>query len=138
MGAVASSKVRTALAVLGTLVAWLVAAVDPAELRPALDRQEPGLRVSHVPPKRLRLDDAGHAWTGRYQVTLDRPDGTAEDVALSGTLHPPGVAPPASGAPKTPFGSSGGRRVLPELGLERTSAPAGEAALPALPVLTDP
>jgi hypothetical protein len=138
MGAVAASKMRAALAVLGTLVAWLVAAVDPEQLRTALDRQESGLTVHRVAAKRLRLDDAGRAWTGRYQVTVDRPDGTARDVALSGTLRPPGVTPPANRAPKMPFGSPGWRLLLPELGLELVPAPAEDHVLPALDTLTDP
>lgn len=120
------------------LPAWLAAAADPERIGAALVRHEPQLALGRVTVKRLRLNRREASWTGRYEVTVADPDGVARAVALLGTVYPPTAVPVADGPGATPFGAPGWRRVLPELGLELTSAPAEAAALPALPVLTDP
>jgi hypothetical protein len=135
MGAVTWSDRKAFLRPLASLAPWLAAAADPEQLRTALSRHEPGLPVRRAAAERLRLTADASAWTGRYQVTLD---GSEKAVALIGILRLPGVAAPADGTPAAPFGSPGWRRVLPELGLELTPAPAEEPALPALETLTNP
>jgi hypothetical protein len=130
--------VRASLHRFGFLPEWLAAAADPERIGAALARHEPQLAVSRVAAKRLRLNSREGTWTGRYEVTVAGPDGVVRAVALLGTVHPPMAVPVSEGPAATPFGTPGWRRVLPELGLELTIAPAEEAALPALPVLTDP
>ena len=127
---------RVSLHRFGSLPAWLTAAVDPERIGAALARHEPRFRLDRVTAKRLRLNREG-TWTGRYHATATGPDGVVRALALLGTLYPPTAVPAADGPPAAPFGTPGWRRFVPELGLELTSAPADEAALPSLPLLTD-
>ena len=118
---------------------WLAAAARPELVAHALSRHVPDLTagelVATVGKPRLRLRD--HGWTARYGVTLDGAGAKSETVRLVGTLSPPGPGTPPDGEAVGAFGSEGWRGVLPELGLElRTEA--AEAAIEALPLLTDP
>jgi hypothetical protein len=132
------ADVRASLRRFGLVPAWLAAAADPERVGAALVRHEPQLALGRVAVKRLRLNSKQGTWAGRYEATVAGPDGAAHPVALLGTLYPPTAVPVREGPAAIPFGTPDWRRVLPELGLELTSAPAEEATLPALPVLTDP
>jgi hypothetical protein len=138
MTAPAPAEVWGSLRRFGSLPAWLTAAADPEQVTAALVRHEPRLALDRVAAKRLRLNRGEGTWTGRYEVTVTGPDGVAHAIALLGTVHPPTAAPAPDGSPASPFGTPGWHRVIPELGLELSSAPADEAALPSLPLLTDP
>jgi hypothetical protein len=138
MAAWAPADVRGSLRRFGFLPAWLAAAADLERIGAALVRHEPELPLGRVVAKRLRLTSKGSTWTGRYQFTVAGPDGATRALALLGTLYPPTAVPAPDDRPAIAFGTPGWRRLLPELGLELTSAPADQAALPALPVLTDP
>jgi Phosphotransferase enzyme family len=132
------ADVRASLRQFGFLPAWLAAAADPERIGAALVRHEPQLALGRVTAKRLRLNRREGTWTGRYEVTVAGQDGVARALALLGTLYPPAAVPASDSSLATSFGSPGWRRVIPELGLELTGAPADEASLPVLPVLTDP
>jgi thiamine kinase-like enzyme len=127
-----------------TLPNWLDAATTPERFCEALTRAVPtfasGERV-------IQECDIGHVrikrdvWAGVYTLTTtDSTGGDPEVIALRGTITPPGQE--AQSAPSDPgsqpaFGADGWHLSLPELGvhLERAKP---DAALPSLPILTDP
>jgi hypothetical protein len=119
---------------------WLVAIVQPERVRAALIRAIPEFAADLLLLKacdisRLRMKK-GH-WSGLYQLTIIQADsGTPQVVLAQGTLIPPNQPEPAQ-AGVASFGEAGWRCYVPELRLLlETQLP--EAALPALPILTDP
>jgi hypothetical protein len=124
---------------------WLEAATAPEPFCAALTRAVPELASGELI---IQECDIGHvrikrdSWTGVYELTVAGPRGDQPRVvALRGTIIPPGQ--PESDvagderAHSQAFGMDGWRAYLPELriSLERASS---DAALPALPILTDP
>jgi hypothetical protein len=124
-----------------TLPDWLTAIIQPERVQAALVRAVPEFatgtrRLQHCAVHRVRLKQ--EQWTALYQLTVAGPaDDTGREVALRGTLFPPGIAPPAARDQQVAFGSAGWQVYLPELRLALEPQPP-DAALPALPVLTDP
>lgn len=126
---------------LATLPDWLTASTEPGRVREGLLRAVPefatgALRLVSCSIHRVRLKQ--ERWTGLYRLTVAGPDGgAAREMALRGTLFPPGAVPPATGEAPVPFGAEGWQTYLPDLRLALELQPP-DAALPALPVLTDP
>jgi hypothetical protein len=123
-----------------TLPDWLSAVADPGRVRAALQRSIPEfvsgeLTLQDLDINRVRMKK--DRWTGIYSLTVASPDGLSRVVALSGTLIPPGGAEPKSISDGAAFGSDGWRFYLSELRLDLKPQPP-DAALPALPILTDP
>ena len=129
---------RSSLSRFGFLPMWLGAAADPERVHAALVQQEPRLAHASLTAKRLRLNRSQPGWTGRYEVSIDGPDGAMGVIPLIGTVYPPTTVPAPGGQPAAPFGTRGWRRIIPELGLELAGAPGGEVELPVLPLLLDP
>src|SRR6266511_3805265 len=124
---------------------WLNAATDPAQVSAALARAIPEVAAGDLA---IQDCDIGHVrikrdvWTGAYALTLlERHSGQQNAVALRGTIVPPGWPEPRgeeiAANREQPFGSSGWRQYLPELRLSLEPA-RPDAALPSLPILTDP
>jgi len=126
------------------LPTWLEAATTPDRFCAALTRAVPELASGELT---IQECDIGHVrikrdtWTGVYELTIAGPRGDqSRVVALRGTIFPPGQPEPdAAGDERArqTFGMDGWRAYLPELRiwLERALS---DAALPALPILTDP
>lgn len=119
---------------------WLTAAVDAERVAASLTRRVPELRdgtarLIGCEPERVRLKAA--AWKVRYRVTLRGPAGQKRQVILAGSLEPPGGTVLPAETPDERLDSPGWRCLLPELGLRLRVQPT-DAALPALPLLTDP
>ena len=121
---------------------WLNAATDPAQVSDALARAVPELASGEL----AIVDcDIGHVrikrdvWTGVYTLALaERRDGAQRVVALRGTIFPPeGLEPAHVDAADQTFGADGWRGYLPELRIAFEMQPP-DAALPSLPILTDP
>jgi hypothetical protein len=127
-----------------TLPGWLSAATDPAQVSAALARHVPELAAGDatiedcdIGQVRIKRD----VWTGVYKLSLlEGRSGERRAFALRGTIFPPGAPDPAaaSEAPATgrAFGSAEWSGYLPELRLALEAQPP-DAALPALPLLTD-
>jgi aminoglycoside phosphotransferase (APT) family kinase protein len=112
--------------------AWLQSVADPDRVAAALRRHVPGVSACEVVRVRIKAE----AFTAVYRVTVAGTAGRPERVVeLRGDLVPPGRPPPVSGA-EGGFGSPRWRCGLPELHLVLTPG-AADAALPALPALTD-
>ena len=124
-----------------SLPGWLTAMTQPERVRAGLGRAVPefaagGLRLQRCTVHRVRLKQ--DHWTALYQLTVEEPPGgPGREVALRGTLFPPGLPPPVSGTAPVAFGAEGWQAYLPELRLG-LALQTPDAALPALPVLTDP
>jgi len=123
-----------------TLPPWLVAATDgdrvAAALASAGAERDGAPRVRSCEVDRVRLK--GSSWTGVYRLTVDAAaGGPPEVVRVRGTLVPPGAPEPAGATGGTAPGADGWRAYLPGLRL-LLEADQGDAALPALPRLTDP
>ena len=124
---------------------WLDAATQPNRFIEALARAIPEFASGALA---IRECDIGHVrlkrdyWTGVYELTIEGPGaGERRVVALRGTILPPESTEnhPEGTQLRTekPFGSEGWQGHLPELNLRLEMQPP-DAALPALPVLTDP
>jgi aminoglycoside phosphotransferase (APT) family kinase protein len=118
---------------LATPPAWLQQVADPDLVAAALRRHVPGIRACEV----VRVRIKAQAFTAVYRVAVagaaGRPDRIVE---LRGDLSPPGRRPPPSRA-EGAFDNPDWSCSLPELHLVLTPG-AADAALPALPALTDP
>jgi phosphotransferase family enzyme len=124
-----------------TLPDWLVASIDPDRVRDELMRGIPefasgALMLQGCDIKRARMKKS--TWTAMYRLTVAKPgDGEPQAVALRGTLIPPmAKEPQTTDDDQKPFGSAEWRFYSPELRLELGPQPP-DAALPALPILTD-
>ncbi len=123
------------------LPSWLVAIVQPQHVRSALERAIPefasgqlSLQACDIRRVRIKKD----RWVGIYELTVDHPQGGQRQVIQSqGTFFPPGQTKHRELSPKGLFGSAEWCYHVPELGLLLETLPS-EAALPALPILTDP
>ncbi len=126
------------------LPAWLEAATTPETFCAALARMVPELAIGDL---KIQECDIGHVrikrdvWTGVYELKLAGPGGgLPRVVVLRGTIYPPGQAAPEqpdSGATQVGFGATGWRAFLPDLRVQLEPAKP-DAALPSLPILTDP
>jgi Phosphotransferase enzyme family len=124
-----------------TLPDWLIAIVDSDRVRDELTRSIPefasgALILQGCNIKRARMKKS--TWTAMYRLTVAKPGGgEPQPVALRGTLIPPTAKEPQTiGDDQKPFGSAEWRFYSPELRLELAPQPP-DAALPALPILTD-
>jgi hypothetical protein len=122
---------------------WLEAATTPETFCAALARVVPELAIGDL---EVQECDIGHVrikrdvWTGVYELTIAGSSGEPRVVALRGTIFPPGQAAPEepdSAATQVGFGAAGWRAFLPDLRVQLEPAKA-DAALPSLPILTDP
>ena len=126
---------------LGSLPDWLTAMTQPDRVQAGLVRAVPefaagALRLQRCTVHRVRLKQGD--WTALYQLTVEEPQGGPErEVALRGTLFPPAVRRRSAGDAQAGFGEAGWAAYLPELRLALALQPP-DAALPALPILTDP
>jgi Phosphotransferase enzyme family len=125
----------------GTLPGWLSAIADPGRVREALTRAIPEfvsgeLTLQGCEIKRVRIKKDN--WTAMYRLTVaEAESGSSRVVALQGTLIPPGGAEPKPTPDGVALASDSWRFYVPELRLDlKPQAP--DAALPALPILTDP
>jgi phosphotransferase family enzyme len=123
---------------------WLVAIVQPERVRSALERVIPefasgelALQGCEIRRMRIKKD----RWIGIFQLTVgESHSAPSRVVQTQGTLFPPAAddrRTTADEQPSIPFGIEGWRCYVPELRLLLETQPP-EAALPALPVLTDP
>lgn len=139
-----TAAVWSGLSRFAALPAWLTAATDPAQVSRALAHSVPevasGALAISVRIESLRFSRG--VWTGGYAVTLtEQPGGGQQVIALRGTILPPGrpLPPGADGdgaADSRAFGVAGWRTYVPELRIAfEMQRP--DAALPALPLLTD-
>jgi hypothetical protein len=135
-------QVRTdAVEQLADLPDWLIAIVQPERVRGVLARTlpevasgEPTLDSCQI--SRLRLKKG--RWNGLYQLTVTRSsDSQPTVIQTQGTLIPADQPEPdqTGGAPA--LGAEGWRCYVPELRL-LLEMQKPEAALPSLPILTDP
>jgi hypothetical protein len=156
----AIARVRAALVPLGTVPAWLAAAVDPERVAAALVRHVPALASDALDlvsctPERVRLK-AG-TWSVRYALDVRDASGATRTVRLVGELLDPSedVGDDPTGGDGTggdatveeDRGADDGapalsddatwRAWLPELRV-RLHAQRADTALPALARLTDP
>jgi Phosphotransferase enzyme family len=124
-----------------TLPDWLDAATQPERFIESFARTVPEFAsgalaieecdVAHV---RLKRD----FWTGVYELTVVGPgEDERRVVALRGTIFPPERSESKGYRTGGPFGSDGWQGYLPDLNLKLEMRPP-DAALPALPILTDP
>lgn len=137
-------SVAQALRQLGERPPWLLAALDPAQVRQALERHVPEfasgeLRIAGCGPLRLFLKDKTARWRGTFNLSVAGLPGEApKEVRLAATLSAPWV--PGLGeeaAPATRFGDDGWQVYLPEVRLHCAVEPP-EQELEILPQLTDP
>jgi hypothetical protein len=135
------SAAPTDLGAFTDLPDWLLAIVQPERVRVALARAITEIASGELTAKaceisRVRLKK--ERWSGIYQLTVEMPNGAAPWVIrMQGTLIPLDQPEPNAPADGRALGSEGWRCFLPELRLLLETQPP-EAALPALPTLTDP
>jgi aminoglycoside phosphotransferase (APT) family kinase protein len=131
----------TELGAFTNLPDWLLAIIQPERVRTAMAQAILEIAAGELTAQacaisRIRLKK--DRWTGIYQLTVELPNGDARRVIrMQGTLIPPDQPVPPMPADAHALGSAGWRCVLPELRLLLETLPP-EAALPALPTLTDP
>jgi aminoglycoside phosphotransferase (APT) family kinase protein len=131
----------TGLGAFADLPDWLLAIVQPERVRLAIAQAIREIASGKLTAKsceisRVRLKK--NRWTGIYQISVEMPNGDARQaIRMQGTLIPPDQPAPDLPADPQALGSAGWRCWLPELRLLLETQPA-EAALPALPTLTDP
>jgi hypothetical protein len=119
---------------------WLLAAADSRRVYDALTSHVHELRIGEVVVRDLevkRLRIKAETWNVLYRVEVVDRAGDCRLVELCGDLLLPGWEAPGPGANGAPFGSPEWRTYLPELRLLLGTQPP-DAALPALPVLTEP
>jgi hypothetical protein len=123
-----------------TLPDWLDAATQPERLVESLVRVVPEFASG---AQTILECDIGHVrfkrdvWTGVYELTIAGADGAEPRVvALRGTILSPERVEAHDPQPSRPFGSDGWQAYLPDLNLKLEMRPP-DAALPALPILTD-
>ena len=117
---------------------WLHAATNPKRVAAAIAGAVPEIMAGDLA---IADCDIGHVrikrdvWTGVYTLTMTE----RQCVALRGTIIPPGHPEPeiTPSATQHPFGSERWQCYLPELRLKLEPQPP-DAALPSLPILTDP
>jgi len=124
---------------LGTLPPWVEEIARPEHVHAALGERigelaSGALTLRRVESKRLRIKS--NAWTVTYELTVEDGDGTPRVLSVRGRVFPPG-APELDEPPSdVPFGEDGWRCAVPELSVLLEMNPP-DAALPALPILTD-
>ena len=141
-----AAGIRQGLGQFAALPDWLLAATDPDTFCAALRRAVPELAAGDLAIKEC---DIGHVrikrdvWIGVYELTLsDRQSDQPRTVALRGTIIPPTQPAPElaheDGSRAQPaFGAEGWRAYLADLRIQLDLRPP-DAALPSLPILTDP
>jgi len=141
-----AASIRQGLHEFAALPDWLIAVTDPATFCAALARAVPELAAGDLA---ITECDIGHVrikrdvWIGVYELTLaDRQSDQPRSVALRGTLLPPTQPEPElaredARRAQPAFGAEGWRAYLPDLRIQLELRPP-DAALPALPILTDP
>jgi hypothetical protein len=141
-----AAKVWEGIDQFAALPAWLIAATDPAQFSAALTQVVPELAGGELV---IRDCDIGNirikrdVWTGAYKLTLVGPlPDQSRAIGLRGTIIPPGQpVPEAAGAEqiqaRQAFGTDGWRAYLPALRVQ-LEPQTPDAALPSLPILTDP
>jgi hypothetical protein len=136
-----ASGIRQGLRQFAALPDWLLAATDPDTFCAALGRVVPELAAGDLA---ISECDIGHirikrdVWVGVYELTLADRSGQPRTVALRGTILPPTQPEPEhAGHSATEFGATGWRAYLPDLRVQLELRPP-DAALPSLPILTDP
>lgn len=141
-----AASIRQGLHEFAALPDWLIAVTDPATFCAALARAVPELAAGDLT---ITECDIGHVrikrdvWIGVYELTLaDRQSDQPRSVALRGTLLPPTQPEPElaredARRAQPAFGAEGWRAYLPDLRIQLELRPP-DAALPALPILTDP
>ncbi|HJZ48695.1 MAG TPA: hypothetical protein VKE41_16070, partial [Roseiflexaceae bacterium] len=149
MSSIADSRVESSTIWQGVrqfaeLPVWLLAATDANSFCTALARAVPELAAAGLT---IAECDIGHVrikrdiWTGVYELTLaGQQHDQTRVVALRGTILPPGQPDPAhedASAAKPAFGALGWRLYLPDLRVQ-LEPQKEDAALPSLPILTDP
>jgi hypothetical protein len=142
LGQSSDTKIIDGLRRFGTLPDWLSAIDDADRVRNELTRSIPEfasgtLTLLSCDIKRARMKK--NIWTAICRLTVaERDQSEPQVVALRGTLFPPTLAEPQTGADtQQPFGSAAWRMYIPALRLKLEPQPPDEA-LPALPILTDP
>ncbi len=131
----------TDLGAFADLPNWLLAIVRPERVRAALTRAIAEIASGELTAKaceisRVRMKK--EYWTGIYQLTVEMSHGDAPRVIrMQGTLIPLDQPEPSAPVDGRALGSEGWRCFLPDLRLLLETQPP-EAALPALPTLTDP
>jgi thiamine kinase-like enzyme len=140
-----TTSIRQGLRQFAALPDWLIAASDPDSFCAALARVVPELAGDRA----ITACDIGHirikrdVWVGVYELTLaDQQSGQPRTVALRGTILPPAHPEPdharaEAGHTQPAFGAAGWRAYLPDLRVQLELRPP-DAALPSLPMLTDP
>ena len=136
----APAAIWRGLARFAALPDWLNAATDPEQVIRSLTRAVPEFATGALAAQECDIGNVRikrDVWIGVYALTVTRP-GTSEPetVELLGTILPPGQPAPAAAA-GVAFGAEGWRGFLPDLRVALELRPA-DAALPALPILTDP
>ena len=119
---------------------WLHAIGQPEQLKTALERSIPAfasgaMALEDVRPRGIRLEDGSCG--GMFELTFEGFGGARHVVRLRGVAHPGPPARVDGIRTGLPFGEDGWRCTVPELHLVLETLPA-DAALPALPILTDP
>jgi hypothetical protein len=124
---------------LGALPRWLTAPMDPQTVQAALTEaitefRSRALALEAATLKRARLE--GDTWSTRFELTVADSHGP-KTVTVAGSLASPSRPPAGWGPPEVPLGDPEWRCEIPPLGLGLWTPPP-DAALPALPVLSDP
>ena len=126
---------------LAALPDWLIAITDLDVIRDALQRSSPEfatgeLQLLRCQARRARLKSGG--WSVMYRLSVaDRDGNDTREIALRGSLVPPSSSFQFALENDQPLGSDGWHGLVPELRLLLSPQPP-EAALPALPILSDP
>jgi thiamine kinase-like enzyme len=141
-----TNSIRKGLDQFAALPDWLIAATDPDTFCAALVRAVPELTTGALV---ITDCDVGHVrikrdvWTGVYELTLPQPHSDqSRTIALRGTIIPPTQPEPAlanqdDNQAQLEFGAAGWSTYLPDLRVQLEPRPS-DAALPSLPILTDP
>lgn len=139
---IADAAVDAGLARLAEPAAWLLSIEDKVRLRADLEHSIPeladgSLRLAKAKFKRAHIQDG--TYVSLCRLTLEDPDGgSAHDVDLHGVLVLPWADPPADATTSVGLETlDGWRGYLPDLRWEISLEP-HDAALPAMPSLTDP
>jgi Ser/Thr protein kinase RdoA (MazF antagonist) len=134
------ATLREELGMLRDMPEWLVAVTQPERLKDALQRSIPefasgAISLSNVQSRRLRLKD--DCCKGTFELTIEGANGEPREIRLRGVARPTRPTDIDDTPPAAALGEEGWRCAVPELGLVLETPPP-DAALPALPILTDP